>query len=286
MNLAHWFSLWQRSPQSLRLGSIILLFWLVVAVLGALWTPYGYAQLGAGLPLSGVSWDHPFGIDQLGRDVFSRVLYGTHIVILLALAGTTLGVVIGALIGLVSAYIGGWLDEVVQRLAEAFISIPFLVLALLIIALAGPDLSGDPILIVMVVAFVYTPRITRMARAAALDVITRDFVTIAKLRGERAWSVVWRELLPNTTGTLLVEFSLRAGYAPALVGSLGFLGFGIKPPIPEWGLMISENRQLILAQPITVIGPGLALASLIVGLNMFTEGLARILGRTVKLGEQ
>ena len=81
MNLAHWFSLWQRSPQSLRLGSIILLFWLVVAVLGALWTPYGYAQLGAGLPLSGVSWDHPFGIDQLGRDVFSRVLYGTHIVI-------------------------------------------------------------------------------------------------------------------------------------------------------------------------------------------------------------
>ena len=286
MNLAHWFSLWQRSPQSLRLGSIILVFWLVVAVLGALWTPYGYAQLGAGLPLSGVSWDHPLGIDQLGRDVFSRVLYGTHIVILLALAGTTLGVVIGALIGLVSAYIGGWLDEVVQRLAEAFISIPFLVLALLIIALAGPDLSGDPILIVMVVAFVYTPRITRMARAAALDVITRDFVTIAKLRGERAWSVVWRELLPNTTGTLLVEFSLRAGYAPALVGSLGFLGFGIKPPIPEWGLMISENRQLILAQPITVIGPGLALASLIVGLNMFTEGLARILGRTVKLGEQ
>ena len=277
MNLAHWFSLWQRSPQSLRLGSIILVFWLMVAVLGALWTPYGYAQLGAGLPLSGVSWDHPFGIDQLGRDVFSRVLYGTHIVILLAL---------GALIGLVSAYIGGWLDEVVQRLAEAFISIPFLVLALLIIALAGPDLSGDPILIVMVVAFVYTPRITRMARAAALDVITRDFVTIAKLRGESAWSVVWRELLPNTTGTLLVEFSLRAGYAPALVGSLGFLGFGIKPPIPEWGLMISENRQLILAQPITVIGPGLALASLIVGLNMFTEGLARILGRTVKLGEQ
>ena len=286
MNLAHWFSVWQRSPQSLRLGSIILLFWLVVAVLGALWTPYGYAQLGAGLALSGVSWDHPFGIDQLGRDVFSRVLYGTHIVILLALAGTTLGVVIGALIGLVSAYIGGWLDEVVQRLAEAFISIPFLVLALLIIALAGPDLSGDPILIVMVVAFVYTPRITRMARAAALDVITRDFVTIAKLRGESAWSVVWRELLPNTTGTLLVEFSLRAGYAPALVGSLGFLGFGIKPPIPEWGLMISENRQLILAQPITVIGPGLAVASLILGLNMFTEGLARILGRTVKLGEQ
>lgn len=256
-----------------------------MAVLGAFWTPYGYAQLGAGLPLEGMSWAHPFGIDQLGRDVFSRVLYGAHIVILLALSGTFIGLVVGAAIGLVSAYIGGWLDEIVQRLAEAFISIPFLVLALLAIATAGPELSGEPILIIFVVAFVYTPRIARMARAAALDVITRDFVTMAKLRGESAWSVVRRELLPNTTGTLLVEFSLRAGYAPALVGSLGFLGFGMKPPIPEWGLMISENRALILVQPITVIGPGLALASLIVGLNMFTEGLARVLGRTVRLGE-
>ena len=132
MNLVHWFSLWRLSPQSLKIGSVILLFWLLVALVGALWTPYGYSQLGAGLPLSGVSWDHPFGIDQLGRDVFSRVLYGTHIVILLALAGTSLGVVAGALIGLVTAYIGGWLDEVVQRFAEAFISIPFLVLALLV----------------------------------------------------------------------------------------------------------------------------------------------------------
>jgi len=284
--VARWASLWWRSPQSLRIGSTILAVWLVVAALGAFWTPYGYAQIGAGLPLEGMSWAHPFGVDQLGRDVFSRVLYGAHIVILLAFSGTVLGLVVGAAIGLVSAYVGGWLDEAVQRLAEAFISIPFLVLALLIIAAAGPEFSGEPLLIIFVVAFVYTPRIARMARSAALDIITRDFVTIAKLRGESAWSVVRRELLPNATGTLLVEFSLRAGYAPALIGSLGFLGFGIKPPIPEWGLMISENRSLILAQPITVIGPGLALASLIVGLNMFTEGLARILGRTVRLGER
>ena len=283
--LARWASLWWRSPQSLRIGSAILVFWIAVAILGTLWTPYGYAKLGAGLPLSGMSWAHPFGIDQLGRDIFSRVLYGAHIVILLALSGTFLGLVVGAVIGLITAYIGGWLDEVVQRLAEALISIPFLVLALLAMATAGPEWSGEPVLVILVVAFVYTPRIARMARAAALDIITRDFVTIAKLRGESAWSVVRRELLPNATGTLLVEFSLRAGYAPALVGTLGFLGFGLKPPTPEWGLLISENRALILVQPIAVIGPGLALASLIVGLNMFTEGLARILGRTVRLGE-
>jgi len=284
--LSRLLNLWWRSPQSLRIGSLILLFWIVVAIVGTFWTPYGYAQIGAGLPLEGISWAHPFGVDQLGRDVFSRVMYGAHIVILLALSGTALGVAIGAVIGLLTAYIGGWLDEAVQRLAEALISIPFLVLALLAIAAAGPDLSGEPALIIAVVAFVYAPRIARMARAAALDIITRDFVTIARLRGESAWSVMRRELLPNATGTLLVEFSLRAGYAPVLVGSLGFLGFGMKPPTPEWGLMISENRNLILAAPITVIGPGLALASLVVGLNMFTEGLARILGRTVRLGER
>ena len=284
--LARLASLWWRSPQSLRIGSLILLFWIVVAVLGTFWTPYGYAQIGAGLPLEGMSLAHPFGVDQLGRDVFSRVMYGAHIVMLLALSGTALGVAVGAVIGLLTAYIGGWLDEVVQRLSEALISIPFLVLALLAIAAAGPDLSGEPALIIAVVAFVYAPRIVRMARAAALDIITRDFVTIARLRGESAWSVMRRELLPNATGTLLVEFSLRAGYAPVLIGSLGFLGFGMKPPTPEWGLMISENRNLILAAPITVIGPGLALASLVVGLNMFTEGLARILGRTVRLGER
>ena len=171
-----------------------------------------------------------------------------------------------------------------QRLLEALISIPFLVLALIAIASAGPEASGNPVLVVLVVALVYAPRIARMARAAAIDIATRDFVTVARLRGESAWSVMRRELLPNATGVLLVEFALRAGYAPVLIGSLGFLGFGLRPPTPEWGLMISENRALIIISPITVLGPGLALASLVVGLNLFTEGLARILGRTVQAG--
>jgi peptide/nickel transport system permease protein len=125
-----------------------------------------------------------------------------------------------------------------------------------------------------------------MARAAAIDIATRDYVTMARLRGESAWSVMRRELLPNATSVLLVEFALRAGYAPILIGSLGFLGFGLRPPTPEWGLMMSENRSLIIFSPMTVLGPGLMLASLVVGLNLFTEGFARILGRTVRLGDK
>ncbi len=278
--------LWRQTPQSFRIGLVILVLHLVIAATGPLWAPYGLSQMGTGIPLSGMSWAHPFGIDQLGRDVFSRVVHGSHIVILLSLSGTALGLMVGSVLGLLSGYLGGWFDNVLQRLLEALISIPFLVLALIAIASAGHDLSGNPVLVVLVVALVYAPRIARIARAAAMDIATRDYVTVARLRGESAWSVMRRELLPNATGVLLVEFALRAGYAPVLVSSLGFLGFGLRPPTPEWGLMISENRALIIITPITVLGPGLALASLVVGLNLFTEGLARILGRTVRLGNQ
>jgi peptide/nickel transport system permease protein len=278
-----WTSL-SETPLSLRLGAVILIIHFLAAAIGPFVAPYGYAQMGAGIPLSGMSWAHPFGIDQLGRDIFSRVIWGGHIVILLALSGTALGLVLGAIIGLLSGYIGGWFDNVLQRLLEALISIPFLVLALMAIAAAGPEAAGNPLLIILVIALVYAPRIARMARSAAIDIATRDFVTVARLRGESAWSVMRRELLPNATSVLLVEFALRAGYAPVLVGSLGFLGFGVRPPTPEWGLMISENRALLIISPICVLGPGLALASLVVGLNLFTEGLARILGRNVKLG--
>ncbi|QIE54620.1 ABC transporter permease [Pikeienuella piscinae] len=279
-------SIWRQMPLSFRIGAVILALHLIIAITGPFWAPYGYSQMGAGPPLSGMSWLHPFGIDQLGRDVFSRVVHGGHIVIALSLAGTLLGLIAGAIIGLFSGYVGGWIDMAIQRVLEALISIPFLVLALIAISAAGLEASGDPVLVVLVVALVYAPRIARIARAAAIDIATRDFVTVARLRGESAWSVMMRELLPNASGVLLVEFALRAGYAPVLIGSLGFLGFGMKPPTPEWGLMISENRALLIVSPVTVLGPGLALASLVVGLNLFTEGLARVLGRTVRLGGQ
>ena len=274
------------TPLSLRIGAAILFVHLVTAVTGPFWAPYGFSQMATGIPLAPASLAHPMGVDQLGRDVFSRVVHGSHIVLLLSLSGTALGLFIGSIIGLLSGYVGGLVDNVVQRLLEALISIPFLVLALLAMVAAGPELSGNPLLVVFVVALVYAPRIARMARTAAIEISTRDFVTIARLRGESAFSVMRRELLPNATSILLVEFALRAGYAPVLIGSLGFLGFGLRPPTPEWGLMISENRSLLMIAPATVVGPGLSLASLVVGLNLFTEGIARILGRTVRLGVQ
>ena len=167
-----------------------------------------------------------------------------------------------------------------MRLTEALISVPFLILAILIVAVAGPGLSGDAALVVVAVAAVYVPRVTRMARAAALDIVTKVNIAISRLRGENAASEVRREMLPNASGVLLVEFATRGGFAPVLIGSFGFLGFGMRPPTPEWGLMISEYHGLIFLSPATVAGPGLVLASLVIGLNLCTEGAARILGRT------
>jgi peptide/nickel transport system permease protein len=277
--------IWQRSALSLQIGAMILLTHLVIAAVGWVWTPFGYALMGTGIPLSGMSWTHPFGVDQLGRDVLSRAVYASHIDILLSLGGTFAGLVIGAVLGLLSGYLRGPVDEVLQRLNETLISIPFLVLALIAIAAAGPQWAGNPGLVIAVVTLVYAPRVSRMARSAAIEIAARDFVTVARLRGESPLSVMWHELLPNATGVLLVEFALRAGYAPILIGSLGFLGFGMRPPTPEWGLIVADNRNVLMISPVTVLGPGVMLASLVVGLNLFTEGLARILGRTVRINE-
>lgn len=268
-------------PMSLKIGFALVAAHVLLAFLGPWLVPFGPTQIGAGLPLSPASMAHPFGTDQLGRDVWSRAVHGARLVLALSLSGTFLGFLLGGTLGLISGYRGGWLDAVAMRLCEVLISIPVLVLALLLVALAGVGTTGATALIIAVIGFVYAPRIARMARAAAMEVASREYVAAASLRGDNAFRIAFREILPNVSGTLLVEFALRAAYAPVLVASLGFLGFGLKPPTPEWGLIIAENRGLIFIAPATALGPGLLLATLVVGINLLTEGVARMIGRAV-----
>jgi peptide/nickel transport system permease protein len=272
----------RRFPMSARIAALILVVYVLIALTGPLWTPYDPFAAGTGLPYSGASGSHLFGTDILGRDMFSRVVYGTRDVLYLALTSTFVATVIGGLIGLASGLVGGWVDELLMRLFETIISIPLLVLALLAIAAAGPNASGSSLLLIGVVVLVYAPRIARMARSVAVDLVTRDYVTVARARGESVRAIVWRELTPNAAGVLLVEFGVRAGYAPILISSLGFLGFGARPPSPEWGLMISENRGALVTAPLTVLAPSVALAVLVISLNLVTDGIARALGRSVE----
>jgi len=276
------FSRIRRLPSTLVIGAVILIVYTLVAITAPAWAPYPYSKTGTGKPFAAADGKHLLGTDQLGRDTFSRVVNGTRVVMFISLTSTLLALVVGGVLGLLSGYIGGWLDELLMRFCELLISIPLLVFALLVIAAAGPELTGTVGLLIGVVALLYTPRIMRMARAAAVDLATRDFITVARARGEAPLSIVLRELAPNASGVLLVEFGVRAGWAPLLVGTLGFLGVGVRPPTPEWGLMLAENRVAMSVMPIAMLAPAVALAGLVIGINLFTDGLARVLGRQVQ----
>ena len=272
----------RRLPPTFLTGSAILMVYLFVALTGRFWAPYSPTKTSTGPPFAPPSVEHLFGTDQLGRDVFSRVVHGADEVLFLALTSTLVAMLAGVPLGLISGFLRGWFDEGLMRVLDIIISIPLLILALLVIAAAGPQLSGNYFLLIGVVVVVYAPRIARMTRAAAMSLVTSDFVTVARLRGDSTWKIVRRELLPNATGVILVEFGVRAGYAPILIGSLGFLGFGARPPTPEWGLMVSENRVAIVTAPAAVLAPAIALAVLTIGLNLFTDGMARIFGRSTQ----
>lgn len=275
-------SAWSDLPLAARIAGGVLLFYVAVAVTGPQWAPYDPTEILVGDPFAPPSGGHLFGTDNLGRDVLSRVVHGSAAVLALALSATGLAVAVGSLIGLMLGYLRGWIDEVGMRIVDVIISIPPLVLALLIIGALGNSAG----LVVLTVAFLFAPRVARTVRAATLAIVTEDYVTAAVTRGESAFGIAVRELLPNVSGTMFVEFSIRSGYAIMFIGTLSFLGFGAPPPSPEWGLMINEGRSSIAASVWPVLTPALAMAGLVIALNLFTEGVSRVLGQSMPRGRK
>ncbi|MFN2485986.1 MAG: ABC transporter permease [Acidimicrobiia bacterium] len=261
-------------PAPYMIAAAVLALHLIVAITGPLWAPFDPVKLSTGPPFSPPSIDHLLGTDNFGRDVFSRVVHGERVVLLLALSASGLAVLVGASLGVTLAYLRSWIDETAMRVVDLLLTVPPLILSLLLLSALG---SGYLIMI-GTVAFFFALRVLTVIRAAALNVVTEDFVTAARLRGESAWSVARREVLPNVMSTVLVEFSLRTGYAVLFIGGLSFLGFGAAPPTPEWGLMISEARPYVTNAPWIVLAPSLALASLVVSLSLFTEAISEALG--------
>jgi peptide/nickel transport system permease protein len=271
---------WSTWPTRMRIGAIILAGFAAVAVTAPWWVPYDPYAMNLAPPFSPSSASHWFGTDSVGRDVFSRTMVATRIELLIAIPGTLLGAFLGALLGLWAAYRKGWFDEVSMRVVEALISIPFIILALLIVSAVGLEIAGSLALMVAILAVIYAPRMARVARSAAYEVAERDYVTVARLRGDRAWTILRRDLLAGSSGAILVEFAVRLGTAPVVIGSLGFLGFGVRAPTPEWGAMVAENRNAIFASPVSVLGPSLVLAGFVIGVGLFADGLAeRMIGR-------
>jgi peptide/nickel transport system permease protein len=266
-------------PPLILIAGAILAVHGVVAATGPLWAPYSPDALLVDRPFASPSWHHLLGTDNFGRDVFSRLAYGERIMLVLALISAGCAVLAGSALGIVTAYLGGWLDEAIGRLNEIVLTVPPLIISLLVLGAVG---SSYPLLVALV-AFFFAARVATVIRAATLDVVTEDFVTTAKLRGESTGSIAVRELFPNVLAAVLVEFSLRTGYAVLFIAGLSFLGFGASPPTPDWGLMINEGRSYIATAPWPVVGPSLALASLVIGLSLFTEGIGSKLGLTARM---
>jgi peptide/nickel transport system permease protein len=257
------------ASRSTRIALAVVAFYVFVAVFGAVLAPFSPIDFNMTAVLTPPSWAHPFGTDGFGRDVLSRVLTGARSILILATLSTALGVATGSALGLVSGYRGGLVDEALMRLVDILLALPGLLLALLILT----SLGSSPINLVLAIAIVFVPKSARVARSAVVPLRRLGYVEAARLRGTSGTSIVFRELLPNVRGELAVEFCLRFAYALLLISSLGFLGFGVQPPAPDWGLMISEARGLVMIAPWIVLFPALAIGIIVVAINVLADGL-------------
>ena len=264
-----------RSPLFL-IGALILLIWIVCAIFGptiAPHSPFDQNLEGINQPPSGA---HPFGTDSLGRDMLSRVIVGSRNIMIIAPLGTLLGTVMGTALGLVMGYFRGWPDDALGRVVEAFLSLPLVVTGLLVVTALGHSNA----IIILVIGIVFTPLIARTVRAAVLLERELDYVSAARLRGEGAAYIMFVEILPNVLAPVLVEFTVRLGYAIFLVATLSFLGVGIQPPSPDWGLEISQNfGQVTAGFWWEVLFDALAIISLVVAVNLVSDSIERVLER-------
>jgi peptide/nickel transport system permease protein len=260
-------------------GTAMVLFWVVCAILGSRLTPQDPFAQSEDI-LQAPSDAHWFGTDQLGRDVFARVIVGVHDILLVCPLATLLGVLGGTILGLMTGYFGGIVDDVIGRVTDAWLALPAIVVAFVAISALGTS----TVTLVVVIALAFTPIVGRSVRAAVLAETELEYVQAATLRGERAPYVMFVEILPNIMGPIIVEATVRLGYAIFAVAGLTFLGVGIQPPSPDWALQVSDSYGLLNAIDQqgyywTVVFPALGIATLVIGVNLIADGLTQVFDR-------
>jgi len=258
------------------IGGFLVLFWVIVAIFAPLIAQFDpnssiqpFAKPGVVAASGGTFW---LGTDHMGRDILSRLVWGSRTVLFYAPIATFCAYTVGILMGLMAGYRGGLVDDILSRISDIILSFPVLVLYIIVIATIGA--SGFNI--VIAITFASSPGIMRIVRGLVLDLRNRDYVAAAQTRGESDWRIMLVEILPNARGPLIVDACLRLGYVIITIGVLGFLGLGLPPPDPDWGGMVNETRQMAMVFPHMTLAPCIAISSLILGFNLLADGLREI----------
>lgn len=262
------------SKPSGLIGLTIVLFHVVLALTSPYIAPYDYKAISPNTMLLAPSSEHWFGTDSLGRDVFTRTILGGRTALTVTFFGSLIALLWGGLLGIFCGLVGGKIDDVVMRVVDAFLSIPWILAMLLIVSLLGTSTE----VLIPALGFFYGKGIVRVARAATHDVIAKDFIVSARARGHSNMSIIWNEIIPNVRDAILVEGAMRWSWMLLGFSSLSFLGFGVSPPTPDWGLMISNARGLMSFAYWSVIAPIVGLSSLIIGINLTADAFAKALG--------
>ena len=262
------------SRPSGAVGLCLVVCHLILAVISPYIAPFDYRTMNAAMMLTGPDGVHLLGTDHLGRDVFSRTIQGGREAILVTGIATPIAVTWGGMVGIFFGLIGGRVDEVMMRFVDAFLSLPWILKMLVLIVTFGTGIE----VLIPTLSFFYGIPVIRIARAATHDVVARDFVAAARARGHSRMTIMRRELLPNVLDALMVEGAMRWSWMLLAFSSLSFLGFGVSPPTPDWGLMIADARGFMSFAPWGVLGPVIALSTLIIGINLTADALAKALG--------
>ncbi len=255
-----------RSPTFL-VGLVIVGFWVFMAIFSTHVTQSPTTPTGAILASPGGG--HWFGTDDLGRDVFARTMAGARSVLIIAPLATVLCLLWGGIVGLVAGFYRGLTDDIIMRVVDAFLALPIIITSILVISLLGRSYA----ILILVIGALFTPVVSRTIRSAVIGEREREYVMAARLRGERSAFVMAREILPNITQPIVVEGTVRLGYAVFTVATLSFLGFGLEPPSSDWGLVVATERGVLQSSPWVVLFPALALASLVIAINLIADGV-------------
>ena len=262
------------SKPSGLIGLTILIFHVVLAITSPLYVPHDYKAIDPTLMLTPPSSEFWFGTDSLGRDVFTRTILGGRTALTVTFFGSLIALLWGGALGIFCGLVGGKTDDIVMRIIDAFLSIPWILAMLLIVSLLGTT----TLVLIPALGFFYGKGIVRVARAATHDVIAKDFIVSARARGHSNFSIIWNEILPNVRDAIMVEGAMRWSWMLLGFSSLSFLGFGVSPPTPDWGLMISNARGLMSFAYWAVLAPIFGLSTLIIGINLTADAFAKALG--------